>query len=266
MPSFLRDVFVRNLVVNDEALKELHAAFLERVAAHNQITQDDDHKLTPLYVVRFDGRGYRTFSADEAWNFYKGADSVERVVLEAECPIGMRTNHMVGGQIEIRLDSNRQGSSHIIVGGESKDWVEATFSALETVLSRRKNLATSMIRTPWAALVLQLLGVLIGILLALWLATLSAPHLQGVDYPRAASFAFWFLVYSNLWTYLQQRAFALIDALFPNVRLSRSGVHWAHTLLRKGIETASVALFLWTLAWLTKWATSVLSPLLTGGT
>ncbi len=266
MPSFLRDVLVRNVVVNDEAIRELHAAFLERIAAHNQATQDEEHKLTPLYVVRFDGRGYRTFAAEEAWNFYKGADSVERIVLQAESQTGMKTNHMFGGQIEIRLDADRKGSSHIIVGGELKDWVEATFSALEAVLNRRRNLATTVIRTPWTALILQLLGVLVGMLLALWLATLSAPILKGVDYPRAVSFAFWFLVYSNLWTYLQQRALDVIDALFPNVRLSRSGDHWTQTLLRRGVEAAAVALFLWALAWLTKWATSVLAPLLAGST
>jgi hypothetical protein len=264
MPSFLRDVFVRNVVLNDEEINELHAVFLGRLTAHNQAMMDDDHRLIPIYVVRFDGRGYRTFSADEAWNFYKGADSVERVVLQAESPLGMRTNHLVGGQIEIRLDADRKGSSHIVVGGESKDWVEATFSALEAVLNRRRNLATAIIRTPWTALVLQLLGVLVGVLLALWLATLSGPLLKGVDYPRAVSFAFWFLVYSNLWTYLQQRALDGIDALFPNVRFSRSGDHWTHTLLRKALEAAGVAIFLWAFAWLTRWATSVIAPLLAG--
>ncbi len=266
MPSFLRDVLVRNVVVNDDAIRELHAIFIERVTAHNQATQGDDQKLNPIYVVRFDGRGYRTFSAEEAWSFYKNADSVERLVLQAESPIGIRTNHMIGGQIEIRLDADRKGNSHIIVGGESKDWVEATFSALETQLIRRRNLATALIRTPWTILVLQLLGILVGILVALWLATLSAPFVQGVEYPRAVSFAFWFLVYSNLWTYLQQQALDVIDTMFPNVRLSRSGDPLIQTVLRKSIEAAAVALFLWVLAWSTKWATSVIAPLLTATT
>lgn len=266
MPSFLRDVRVRNVVVSDDALRELHTSFMERIQAHNQVTQLEEQKLFAVYVVRFDGRGYRTFSVDEAWNYYKGANSVERVVLAAECQIGMKTNHMVGGQIEIRLDADRNGSSHIIVGGESKDWVEATFLALETSLNRRKNLATSLIRTPWSALLIQLLGVMVGVMLALWLATLSAPLLKGVDYPRAVAFAFWFLVYSNLWTYLQQRALEGIDQLFPNVRLSRSGEHWAHKLLRAGVKLAAIAILLWIFGWLTRWASSVLAPLLTGST
>lgn len=263
MPSFLRDVLVRNVVLNDDAVKELHAIFLERITTHNQATQDDNHKLSSIYVIRFDGRGYRTFSANEAWSFYNSADSVERLVLQAESPIGIQTNHMFGGQIEIRLDADHKGSSHIIVGGESRDWVEATYSALEAQLIRRRDLATALIRTPWTILVLQLLGVLVGILLALWLATLSAPFVKGVEYPRAVSFAFWFLVYSNLWTYLQQQALNVIDAIFPNVRLNRSNDPLIQTLLRKGLEAAAVALFLWVFAWSTKWAASVIAPLLT---
>ncbi len=50
MPSFLRDVSVRNVVLDDKGIEELHATFLERVTAHNEATQDDEHKLTPVYV------------------------------------------------------------------------------------------------------------------------------------------------------------------------------------------------------------------------
>lgn len=263
MPSFLRDVHVRNVVMDDDAIRELHAVFVERVAAHNQAIQDDDHQLSPIYVVRFDGRGYRTFSADEAWGFYKSANSVERLLIQAESPVGIRSNHTFGGQIEIRLDTDRTGSSHILVGGESKDWVEATFSALEAQLTRHRNLATALIRKQWTILVLQLLGVIVGILLALWLATLSAPFVKGVEYPRAVSFAFWFLVYSHLWTYLQQQAINVIEAMFPNVRLSRNSDPLIQIILRKLIEAAAVALFIWAFAWATKWAASVITPILT---
>lgn len=263
MPSFLRDVLIRNLVVNDDAITEIHSTFIERVAAHNQLIKDEDQKLNPIYIVRFDGRGYRTFSPDEAWSFYKSANSVERLVLQTESLAGIRNNYMFGGQIEIRLDTDNKGSSHLIVGGESKDWVEATFSALEAQLNRRRNLTTALIRTPWTILALQLIGVLAGILLALWLASLSAPFIKGVEYPRAVSFAFWFLVYNNLWTYLQQRAINAIETIFPNIRLSRSSEPLIQTILRKGLEAAAIALCLWALGWLTQWAASVIAPLLT---
>lgn len=266
MPSYLRDVTIRNVVINDEALKEIHATFLERVEAHNSNTQDEDHKLLRIYIVRFDGRGYRTYFHDEAWNFYKSASTVERIAIKAESPICMRTSQMVGAQIEIRLDTDSNNSSHILVGGESKDWVEATFSAFETALNRRKDLATSLVRTQSTALIVQLLGVMVGLLLALWLASISAPYLKGVDYPRAVSFGFWFLVFSNLWTYLQQRTLDFIGGLFPNVRLSRSGDHWTHKLIRKGVEAAAIAICIWLLALLSKWAVSVFAPLLTTNT
>jgi hypothetical protein len=264
MPSFLRDVLVHNIVINDEAIKELNRVFLERVNIHNGSVKEDNRQLTHWYVVRFDDRGYRTLSADEAWAFYMGANHVERIILQAECPVGLQSNRLIGEQIEIRLDSDPKGASHIIVGGESRDWVEATFIQLETVLRRRKDLATTLIRTPWTGLLLQIAGVLVGVLLALWLATLSAPLLKGVEYPRAVSFAFWLLIYSNLWSYVQQRAIAGIEALFPNVRITRTDEHWTKRLLRDGTKTVAVAAWLWIFGWLMKWVTSVLAPLLAG--
>jgi AcrR family transcriptional regulator len=264
MPSFLRDLMVRNVVISDEAIAELHATFLERITAHNQAVQDDKHKLTPFYIVRFDGRGYRTFSEGEAWRFYKSAGSVERLVLGAVSEMGLSSNNMLGGQIDIVLNAGSHTNSHVVIGGDSRDWVEATFSAFETALSRRRNLTTAVIRTQLTALVLQVLGVLVGVLLALWLAALTAPLLEGVEYPRAIAFAFWLLIYSNLWTYIQQRAIAGIWALFPNVRFNRSGDHWTHALLRKGLEAAGIGVSLWILGWLTKWASTVISPFLTG--
>ncbi|MBX9346105.1 hypothetical protein K5M36_03300 [Chromobacterium vaccinii] len=262
MPSFVRDIFIKNVVLNDESIEEIHNAFMARVNTHNSAAQNEDTKLIPFYVIRFDGRGYRTFASNEAWSFYKGANFVERITLQAESKISLQTNHSFGETIEIRLDTDQHGSSYITVGGESKDWVETTFTTLETVINRRKDLATSIIRTHWFSLLLQIIGVVFGVLLALWLGTLSAPLLKGIDYPRVASFAFWLLIYSNLWSYLQQRLLIGIYVLFPNVRLSRSSEHWTHTLLRKGVEALAIAIILWILGWLTTWAASIISPFL----
>ncbi|MCK9380996.1 MAG: hypothetical protein M0P95_07995 [Sulfuritalea sp.] len=263
MPSFIRDVMVRNVVINDEAIQELNAIVSQRVAGLNASTADTERQLRQSYVVRFDNRGYRTFSAEEAWGYYKTAATVERVIFEAVSRTGLQTNDMIGEKIEVRLDSVGEATSHIIVGGDSKDWVETTFTALEAVLARRRHLATAVVRTQWMALVLQLVGVVAGVLLCLWLATLSAPYLTGIEYPRALAFAFWFLVYSNLWAFIQQRALAGIGTLFPNVRFSRESEHWTQKWLRRGLEGMGIALFLWALGWLTKWATAVIAPFVT---
>ncbi|WP_415301791.1 hypothetical protein [Alcaligenes sp. SJTW-7] len=256
---------VKNIVLDDAAIQQLHRAVLQRIALHNANIQDPDFQLTPVYVVRFDNRGYKTYSEDEAWEYYKSAGTVERVVLQAESVIGVKTNYQVGAQIEIRLDTDANASSHILVGGDSRDWVETTFTALEEILSRQKSTATSVIRTQWMVLALQLIGVFAGLLLCLWLATLSAPYLSGVEYPRALSFAFWFLVYSNLWGYIQMRALTGIGIIFPTVRFSRKGEHWTQVVVRKAFETSGLAILLWALAWLTKWAASVIAPFVTLG-
>lgn len=262
MPNFLRDAVVRNLVVTEEALQQLNTVVIERVNAHNAATADADRQLSPVYTVRFDGRGYRSFSAQEAWGYFTQASKVERVVLQGESVVGFQSNRVVGSHVEIRLDQDRTGTSHISVGGDSRDWVEATFSALETWAQRQRNLPTVILRTPWTALAIQLLGIVVGIVLCLWLATISGTYLKGVEYPRAVAFAFWFLVYSNLWGYLQQQALIGIGALFPNIRFSRKGDHWSQALLRKAAEAAGIALALWVLSYLTRWATSVLAPVI----
>lgn len=261
MPSFLCDVTIQNVVLNNNAIKDINATLLQRISVHNATVEDERH-LTPLYIVRFDNRGYRTFSADEAWSYYTSANRVERLMIQANCPMDFKTNHITGEQIEIRLDASAGGTSHLLVGGESKDWVETTFSALNETLTRRKNMASAIMRTQWMILVLQFVGVFAGLLLCLWLATLSAPYLKNVEYPRALSFGFWFLVYSNLWAYLQQRTLAGIHALFPNVRFTRSADHWAQSLARKVVEAAAIAVMIWIFALVANWAASVLSPFL----
>ena len=76
------------------------------------------------------------------------------------------------------LNAGSNTNSHVVIGGGSKDWVEATFSALEMSLSQRRNLATAIVRTQLTALLLQIVGVIAGVLLALWLATLTAQVLE----------------------------------------------------------------------------------------
>jgi hypothetical protein len=260
MPNFVRDLTLSNLDINNDALKELHTAFAQRISVLNQSTDVLDNQLVAIYIVRFDNRGYRTFSQDEAWQFYTAAIKVERVVLLAECPVGVQSNNRFGSQIEIRLDCDRNDNSHLIVGGDSRDWVESTFAALENVLMRRRSFATRVVRSKWMVLFVQLAGVAFGVLLCLWLATVSAPYLKNVEFPRALAFAFWFLIYSNLWTYLQQLTQNALGRLFPNIRLNRDGEHWTKLTFVKVIEIGGVALFLWGFGLLANWAVSVVAP------
>lgn len=265
MASFLRDVAIQNVVMTEDAIQELNQVFRQRIDLHNRSLGQDgaDRTLVHWYIVRFDGRGYRSLSAEEAWGDYKRAQHVERVVMQAVCQQHNATNNLMGEHLEIRLDAGASTSSHIIVGGEDRDWVEGTFGALETVLRRYRDRATSLIRKPWTALVLQLLGVLVGLLLSLWLSILTAPMLKGMEYPRAVAFGLWLLVYSNLWTFLQGQAEAGIEALFPNVRFSRGGDHWVQAFMREGVKTVGIAVLLYLFGKLSVWVSTLVIPLVT---
>lgn len=260
MPNFLRDVAVKNVVLTDDAIQELNRIVQGRIAAHNSSTPDPDRQLGLNYIVRFDSRGYRTSSQNEAWEYYVGAKKLERVVFESQSLLAIRTNNNAGEQIMIRLDTVAETTSHIIVGGESKDWVEATFTELQSTLERYKSNTTAIARSEFVKLLIQLLGIGVGVLLCLWLATLTAPYIKDVDYPRAIAFGLWFLVYSNLWTYLQLQAAVFLTHLFPSVRFSRKGTHWIERLVRKGVEGIAIALGLYLLGLFSQWALSVLAP------
>ncbi|WP_431104346.1 hypothetical protein [Roseateles noduli] len=265
MASFLRDVAIKNVVMTEDAIQELNQVFTERIQSHNRSLrqEDSDRELLHWYIVRFDGRGYRSLSAQEAWGDYKRAQNVERVVMQAVCKRHNATNNLVGEHLDIRLDAGANTTSHIIVGGEDRDWVESTFGALETVLRRHRDAATAVIRMPWTGLLLQFLGVIVGLLLALWLSVLTAPLLKGMEYPRAVAFGLWFLAYSNLWTFLQRQAMDGIEALFPNVRFSRGGDHWVQSFMREGVKTVGVAVLLYLFGKLSVWVSTLVIPLVT---
>jgi hypothetical protein len=265
MPGFIQDMSIRNLVIKDEALQQLRAIIDERVKAHNAPLQaNDEQSLVPIYTVRFDNRGYRTFDVAEAWTYYTSADKVERVVVQADSIASISSARERGSFIEVRLDIEGMGS-HIQVGGVSKDWVEAGFGALSEWSARHKDLPTTVIRTGLTPLLIQLAGLGAMVLVSLWLAAILGVHLQGVEYPRVIAFALAFLVLSNIWTYAQPVLLRAVLRTFPNVRFSRKGEHLGQWLLRKLIEAVGIAFAFWVLGLGVKWATAVVAPMLSAG-
>lgn len=262
MPGFLREVLIHDVVIDDDSIRELDRIFQARVAQHNAEVTDDDRKLVFWYIVRFDNRGYRALNAEDAWAFYKGAHKVEGVVFHAESPLAKKTGGVLGTQLDICLDSTGNRISGLSVAADQRDWVESTFGEFEVVLRRRQDLVTKLVRGPTSSVLVQISGLVLGVLLSLWAATLSAPFLTGLDYPRVVAFGFWFIVFSNLWGTCQAALMTWIYRLFPNVRFATSSEPWPHKLLREGARASGIAVGLWVLGWLTKWAASIIGPFL----
>lgn len=234
-------------------------------AAHNTNLQpNDDQFLFPIYTVRFDSRGYRTFDVNEAWMYYTSAGTVERVVVQADSVASISSGRERGSFIEVRLDTEGMGS-HIQVGGGSKDWVEAGFGALSEWVARHKDMSTSVIRTGLTPLLIQLAGVAAAVLICLWLATVIGAYLKGVEYPRVVAFALCFLIFGNIWTYAQPVLLRAVMRVFPNVRFSRKNDHPGQWLIRKLLEAVGIAFAVWVLGLGVKWATAVVAPMLSAG-
>ena len=233
MQNYLRDMRIRNVVITDEALTDLNAALVKHAAAIHNTPSDNPQRLVPVYIVRFDSRGYRFFNAEEAVACYKNAKHVERVVLGAQSASSLQGSAQQSDQIEVWLDSDDNANSRVVVTGHSKQWVEEAFADLERVIARHGDLLTACIRTKGVDMVVQLAGFFGGMLAAVWLATLVAPALKALEYPTAAAFALFFIVWSSVWPYLHPQLLAGISRAFPSVRFSRRGGEHLGTTLAK---------------------------------
>ena len=101
-----------------------------------------------------------------------------------------------------------------------------TFVNISEVLDDRKTWS-GLVRTPWTGLLIQLAGVLVGFVLSLWAALKIAPFLS-LDNAFVVTFFFAFLIFSNVWGYINGQIVRVVEFSFPNVRFKRVGRDWKH--------------------------------------
>lgn len=248
MAFFLRDELVTNVTIDEEALIQISQAFETRrpTMPLAQLPADglpDQVHLT--YIIRFDNKGYRVFSLPDLLHHFRQADYVERVFFTLESSQSLRTNRIVGSLMELRLERHDPGRTAFLTAtADAADWVDASFSAVREVLGRHKN-RNGWIRGAWTDLIIQVIGVFVGFVVSLWFASKIAPKLT-IDNAFLISFFLVLLVFSNLWTFINQRLRALVNMAFPNVsfyRPNRDGGHWLIQGLIVGIAGA-VTLYL----------------------
>ena len=83
MGRFLRDVYVKNVTFDEDALEVMSDFFLERSAGINSQLldngKDDKRQVFLTYIIRFDNKGYRLFQIDDVIKYYRQAKVVERL-------------------------------------------------------------------------------------------------------------------------------------------------------------------------------------------
>ena len=106
-------------------------------------------------------------------------------------------------RIELRLDTRDINACFLVASADDRDWVDASFNGLTDLLRRQRSLSR-LVHTAWTGLVVQLFGLVLGFVLSVWIGMKIAPHLK-IENSFAISFIFAFLVFSNIWMYLNPR-------------------------------------------------------------
>ncbi|WP_139026340.1 membrane domain protein [Methyloversatilis universalis] len=244
MAHFLRDQQIANVSISEENLTQLSALFSERLGTINASLAEEDlaNKGAILtYIIRFDNKGYRVFSVDDLLKYYRLAKSVERVLFTVETVESLRSNRAIGTVLELRLDEKDPNSSFLTVTADDKDWVDASFAAVQEGLAKYKT-RNRWARSAWTAFGVQLVGVTLGFLLSLWAATKIAPKLA-IENAFVFAFLFVLLIFSNTWTYLNQLLLRLLNTAFPNIKFLRRDkerLHWLLQAVVGGIVGAAV--------------------------
>lgn len=244
MVHYLRDEQISNISINADSLAQLSAVFTDRAYALNASvpeTDDGNNKAFLTYVIRFDNKGYRVFSLEDLLRYFQLAKEVERVLFTVETGQSLRSNRAIGTYLELRLDEKDPNTCFLTVTSDDRDWVDASFSAVHDVLTKCKN-KNGWARTAGTQFGVQIIGVTLGFVLSLWAAARIAPRLA-IENSFVIAFLFVLLMFSNVWTYLNQRILWLLNAAFPNLKFYRPDkerLHWLMQAIVGGIVFAIV--------------------------
>lgn len=260
MAHYLRDQLLKNVTINADTLSQLSSVFSSRQSAINAGVSENepDKKAFFTYIIRFDNKGYRVFSLGELLQYFDQAREVERILFTVETVESLRSNRQTGTYLELRFDQKDHNTCFLSVTSNDRDWVDASFSSVQEVLTKCKN-KNGWARSAWTQFGVQIVGVTLIFVLSLWLAARVSPKLA-IQNSFIFAFLFILLIFSNTWTYINQRILWLLNALFPNIKFYRAGKDRFTWLMQAVVGGIVVAIVLYVFSLLF----SVLSDILGG--
>lgn len=263
MAVFLRDERVTNLSINADNLAQLSAVFSDRAGVLNTNVPANDEtgkKAFLTYIIRFDNKGYRVFSLEDLLRYFQLAKKIERVIFTVETGQSLRSNRQIGAFVELRLDAKDPNACLLTVTSDNKDFVDASFSAIHDVLNKCKN-RNGWARSAWTHFGVQIVGVTLGFILSLWAAVRIAPRLA-IENSSLFVFLFVLFIFSNIWTYLNQRILWVLGAAFPNMKFYRPDKERLHWLMQAIVGGIVFAIVIYTLGQALSFLLDVLSSFL----
>lgn len=237
--KFLRDRFISNLSLNPErlmAISEILVALAE--TANQNVSVDDPQRVTTNYVIRFDNKGFVVDDFQTVLIYHNGAKRTERITFLLQSEASRLSNAQTGKLVELRLDALSTNNCSLSVQDDDAAWTDAAYCRIDEELRKYGN-RHYLVRNAWTTFFVQILGVLAGVFLSLWAALRISPKLS-IDYAFVVSFVFALLVFSNIWTYLNQRILDFFDFIFPNISFKESrGLHWLGRALISAVFIAA---------------------------
>ena len=95
-------------------------------------------------------------------------------------------------------------------------------------------------RTAWTRFMVQIVGVAIGFIISFWAAVKISPMLA-IENSFIICFLFSLLIFSNIWTHLNERINYFINNQFPNLKFYRPDkdrMHWVSQAIIGGMAFA----------------------------
>lgn len=224
MAHYLRDKRVGTVTITESDVRALCGIFFERQSTNSVAFGANEAKYCH-FVVRFDNRGYKAYSADDVIAYWTQAKKIERIIFAVESPTSVNSNRAHGTYAELRLDIE-ENSCWINVSSEDKAWMDGTFSAIEEYLHKCRN-KNYLIRNPWTSPITYVLGQALILLFSLWLAVKIAPRLA-VDSPVLIGFIILFFLYLPMWQVLHGQLIRYLGLAFPHTKFHKQArtLHW----------------------------------------
>jgi len=216
MGDFLRDITIEYLTLSEKELTDINDELGDILRRANKVSPPANEVVSLNYVLRYDGMGIVRTDFDEIKRCFNRAGKVERVVFQLTC---QKNNVNKGKNIRINLDSTNPNNCILLVSDDDEAWVDSSFGRLEKLLRKYGN-RNSLAHSKLIELLIQLVGVLFGLSLCLIGANLLAPGLS-IRYSFFVLFVAFFLVFSNLWTYVVTLIGRARGELWPVISFKR---------------------------------------------
>ena len=261
MSQFLRDATIKNINVDESLLKALNHFFISKANKSNnnmpEIDGNEKKRLIVSYIIRFDQKGYRFYDFQEIMKFYNQASNVERIILTLESIESGSSNHNIGTSLELKLDAKDINNCSLIVSSDDDNWVDSIFTGVQELLNQHHN-KSGLVKNNWTYLLVQIFGVIFGFVFSL-LATIKITPFLKIENAFVITFLFIFLIFSNLWTFINPQIAKVLNYYFPNLRFKRKGKETLHWLIQTVIGGLVIAVTLFLLNKILEFVGSVLS-------